>query len=208
MFPFDLFKRDLNYRIKGSRCYLQPLRKSDIPQIKLWFKNKELVSHAFGVMAEDYILERLADKYINNIYASSDEVLGVWLYPGIFVGFFNYIMNQDKCKSATIGIIIGTENNRSKGIGTDAVNLALYYLFYCKGLSRVDLDTACFNVRAQKCFYRCGFKKKREITEVNFLGGELIHKVEMSLERERFYENLDKTFPSLPIIEGNPLRTG
>lgn len=60
-------------------------------------------------------------------------------------------------KQAKIGIIIGDRDYWGQGYGTDAVMTLVSHIFHDLSLERVYLDTLDWNVRAQKCFHRCGF---------------------------------------------------
>lgn len=201
---FDLFTKQKDYFITGEKCFLRPLKKPDLAKVKKWFENRDLIQHAFGLIAEDHILDKIAREYLRDIFSTSDEILAVCRNDnGMMIGFFNYCLLRLRNNKARLGIIIGEEGDRSAGIGTEAVRMGLYYLFYYRGVELVDLDTANFNERAHNCFYRCGFKKIGEMTDINFVNGELIHKYIMELKREEFYENLSVHFKKPPDVKGN-----
>ena len=199
---FSLFEKQ-EYRIVSDRIYLTPLLKKDLKIVKKWFEDNEMVSHAFGVLTEGSVLEKIAREYLKDIFKASDEILGIWLQDEMkLIGFVNYCLYSRLNNTSRIGIIIGEEAYRSLGYGTEAMLMTLYYLFEKKGLKQINLDTANFNVRAQNCFKSCGFKIIGEITEVNFLNGELIHKLEMSLTKDDFFSNINNQLPKLPVFEG------
>ena len=77
---------------------------------------------------------------------------------------------------------------------------ALYYLFEKISVNRVELDTAYFNVRAQRCFHKCGFIKTGEVTDINLINGDLIHKVNMNLDRKDFMARASTYFLEYPTI--------
>ena len=200
---FGLFQKN-KFRIIAERIYLKPLCKKDFLIIRKWFTDNELVSHAFGLITEDYILEKIAKEYLKDMYKIADEILGIWTKEeDKLIGFVNYAVHSKFHDTGRIGIIIGEEQFRSKGYGTEAMLVVLYYIFEKRGLEVIGLDTANFNVRAQNCFKRCGFKKVGDITEINFLDGELIHKHEMVLHKKDFLKNISKFMPKLPEFEGN-----
>lgn len=60
-------------------------------------------------------------------------------------------------KQAKVGIIIGDRQYWGMGYGTDAVMTMVSHVFGELGLERVYLDTLDWNIRAQRCFRRCGF---------------------------------------------------
>jgi len=67
-----------------------------------------------------------------------------------------YDIDEDR-KQAKLGIIIGDRKYWDKGYGTDAVNVLLTHIFDETDMERVYLDTLEWNIRAQRCFQKCGF---------------------------------------------------
>ncbi|MFC1861334.1 GNAT family N-acetyltransferase [Chloroflexota bacterium] len=60
---------------------------------------------------------------------------------------------------AQIGIMIGDREYWDNGYGTDAVNVLISRIFSLTKLKRIYLKTLDWNIRAQKCFRKCGFKQ-------------------------------------------------
>lgn len=58
---------------------------------------------------------------------------------------------------AEIGIIIGNRAYWDRGYGSDAVTALVDYIFTETELERLFLKTLDSNLRAQRCFARCGF---------------------------------------------------
>jgi RimJ/RimL family protein N-acetyltransferase len=61
-------------------------------------------------------------------------------------------------ESARLGIGFGMQYV-SQGYGTEALRLFLGYYFERLGFQRMVLDVAAINVRAVRCYERCGFKR-------------------------------------------------
>ncbi len=61
-------------------------------------------------------------------------------------------------KQAKVGIIIGDRQYWGMGYGSDALMTLVSYIFEELGLERVYLDTLESNMRAQRCFRKCGFE--------------------------------------------------
>ena len=78
-----------------------------------------------------------------------------------------YNVNQVESK-AEIGIMIGNRAYWNQGYGTETINLLLDHVFNKIALERVYLTTLDWNVRAQKCFKKCGFSECGEITRDGF----------------------------------------
>jgi RimJ/RimL family protein N-acetyltransferase len=68
-----------------------------------------------------------------------------------------YNINWDIAE-ACLGIVIGDRRYWNRGYGTDAFRTLVDYTFHHLGMRRLYLKTLESNLRAQKCFARCGFK--------------------------------------------------
>lgn len=58
-----------------------------------------------------------------------------------------------------LGIRIGDRNYWSRGYGTDTVNILCNYAFATLGVERIWLKVLPWNLRAIKCYEKCGFVK-------------------------------------------------
>jgi diamine N-acetyltransferase len=200
---FDLFfKKKRDFRISYGDCILKPLARKDLDILRSWFADRDLVRFAFGILAGDRQLDKTVEDFLKNLFSSSMEILGIWMPGPTLVGFVNYTIFKSKKKFGRIGILIGNEVMRSKYLGSKSLNAALFYLFDREGLEIVELDTASFNTRAQKCFRKCGFQRIGEMADVDPQGSEIVYKVLMRLDARDFFDDLYKRFDTLPIIEG------
>ena len=68
--------------------------------------------------------------------------------------FFNL---DETHKEAEMGIMIGDKDYWNQGYGTDAVRTALHFIFTNTELDSIRLKTLDWNIRAHKCFLKCGF---------------------------------------------------
>ena len=67
---------------------------------------------------------------------------------------FNIDLDQ---RETEIGIMIANRDYWNQGYGTDALQTVIDYLFSETDISRIHLKTLTWNIRAQKCFEKCGF---------------------------------------------------
>jgi [ribosomal protein S5]-alanine N-acetyltransferase len=133
--------------IKGKRVVLRELRTSDLPSVNRWRNNLEnriLTQGYRGPVSmeidSDWLKGVLSDSDNKNIYfgiekASSDKIIGIIQLNGI-----DYISGVSTC-----GILIGENEERLKGFGTDAVRAILYYAFFVLNLRKVITYIAAFN---------------------------------------------------------------
>lgn len=60
------------------------------------------------------------------------------------------------------------------GLGTRIVRLACDYLSHERGATDVTLATEVINRRAQRCYEKAGFRKDRQILDIDTRGGERV----------------------------------
>ncbi len=164
---------------KCGRYYLRAYRAQDQLEIQDWLQDVDIASFAFGRAPDTASLQELVKLYLDELHSNrrfvfvlvaqwptnqesadclesqKEQVLGFVrysLYPKSLASRF-----YTSSRWARIGIMIGLKRAWGKGIGTIAVQLLSDFLFQEKQIARIDLDTAVFNTRAQRCFEKCGF---------------------------------------------------
>lgn len=86
-------------------------------------------------------------------------------------------------QTAWLGIGIGDPEYRSKGYGTDAMQLALNYAFYELNLYRVSLGVFSYNPRAIRVYEKVGFQHEGRMRAVLFRDGQRHDMLIMSVLR-------------------------
>jgi len=90
----------------------------------------------FNSSRREFAIETLAGKHIGNcVYYGIDWSKG----------------------EAELGIMIGERNYWNQGYGTEAITAIINHIFQETELNRIYLKTLTWNIRAQKCFAKCGF---------------------------------------------------
>ncbi|MCL5773118.1 MAG: GNAT family N-acetyltransferase [Firmicutes bacterium] len=184
-----LIKKEV-FKLTWEPVSLKNLSRADKKAVKKWLDDRELVKYAFGVNAEDKILDKISSDYIKDLYTARKYSLGIFYNSCELIGFLCYNLVESREKKARIGIMIGRKEFQNKGYGATAMKLIMKHLFMKKNVSKIELDTAEFNLRAQRCFEKCGFKRNGRMTEVNFLDGGLSNKVLMTMTKEEYLQLL------------------
>ncbi len=79
-------------------------------------------------------------------------------------------------------------NERSKGLGTEATELMVDYLFLSKDIVRIQAHTLSENIVSQKVLQKAGFKKEGIIRKSVFSRGEWKDRTLYSILREEWKE--------------------
>ena len=172
-------------KIIGKSIYLSPFSEDDYISFTEWINDYETskyldqYSKIFTLEDEKDFVEkaRKDDKvYLSIIKLSNDELIGNIS-----------LMNIDHInKTATLGIMIGKNDEREKGYGTEAINLLLDYAFNHLNLNNIMLELLDTNERAKKCYLKCGFKDAGASREEIFLNGKYYDKLHMDILESEF----------------------
>ncbi len=198
----NIFKR-LVYIASGKNAIIRYYRPDDIVAVREWMRDNDLVRYAFGIIAGDDDLRKLAEAFCyetENFGGNRITILDKSESP---VGIIKLTPSFGQTMHVTIGILIGEKRNRGKSIGSEALILTINHLFKNKRISHVELDTATFNEPAAKCFLKCGFKRVKNFDETDYVTKIKMHKILFRITREDFRPFYEK-YISEPSKEENP----
>lgn len=172
-------------KMVGEKVYLSPMNVEDVEIYTKWMNDRRITDNLgnsafiFNISGEKEWLEnhgKNGDANFAIIDIKSDELIGNCSLMGI-----------DRIQgNATIGIYIGEEEYRSKGYGTDALNLLLDFAFNIQNLHNVDLHVFSFNERAIKCYKKVGFKEYGRRHNCYRLDGKYYDEVLMEILQEDY----------------------
>jgi len=153
---------------------LQPLESAEIRHVDEWFRDRDTCELAFGVKAPWDVLSTIRTEYLEELQKDKAGVLSIRLLEAPSekppIGLVRYkLASYGRLRRARVGIVLGPNSERGKGLGKEAFRTLLDYLFGQRQVQVIELDTATFNTRAQKCFEACGFQPLREMefTSIN-----------------------------------------
>jgi RimJ/RimL family protein N-acetyltransferase len=89
--------------------------------------------------------------------SSERERFAIETLDGKHIGNCTYYGINRAKGEAEVGIIIGDRDYWGKGYGASAMKALVSHIFQNTNLNRLYLKTLASNIRAQKCFAKCGF---------------------------------------------------
>lgn len=145
-------------KLISKKVVLRPKKTEDAIKDYLWRKDKELsrldaippINVPFNLFLKSFTEEL-------NSLVKERFVYAIDTLQGIHIGNCMYYNIDELQGDVEIGIVIGEYEYHDKGHGTDAVKLLLGLLFQDDRFHRIHLKTLENNIRAQKCFLKCGF---------------------------------------------------
>ena len=144
--------------IIGNKIRLRKKRLADALNDYTWKTDHELarldaasqLTMAFSQYLSNYASE-LRDSF------STRHPFAVEVLDGKHIGNCVYYSVDETKGEAELGVMIGNRDYWDKGYGAHAVTTLVSYIFRQTNLNRIYLKTLGWNIRAQKCFQKCGF---------------------------------------------------
>lgn len=144
--------------IKGRKVVLREKRLSDGAEDYAWRCDPELARLDATPPSRLSFSEFLMSYAEELRYPSSKRRrFAIDTLNGEHIGNCMYYDIDEKRGEAEIGIMIGDRDYWDQEYGADAITTLVRHIFRETGLDRLYLSTLNWNLRAQKCFAKCGF---------------------------------------------------
>ena len=165
--------------INGTKIKLRHKKLSDARNDYTWQSDSELAR----LDATPQLTTRFAQYLIDygwELHFSSPirHRFAVETVDGKHIGNCSYYDINDTESKAELGILIGNRDYWDKGYGADTVITLVNYIFRETKLNRIYLKTLDSNIRAHRCFQKCGFTPYGRMARdsYNFVLMELLRK--------------------------------
>ena len=144
----------------SKRIRIRHKRLSDAREDYAWQTDPELAELDAATTLKMSYQHFLSEYSFDLCYPSSSRhEFAVENMEGEHIGNCVYYNVNQVEKKAELGIMIGNRAYWKQGYGTEVVNTLLDYIFTRTSLEKIYLTTLVWNIRAQKCFAKCGFKE-------------------------------------------------
>jgi ribosomal-protein-alanine N-acetyltransferase len=145
--------------ITGARVVLTPKTLADARHDYQWQKDAELMALTGRPALQCSFIEYIT-RYAGGYYhhKAIKQFAIKTLADGCHCGNCAIYDIESEFGEAQIGIIIGDKEYLNKHYGQDAIMALISYMFSEMKMNRIFLKTLEDNIRAQRCFAKCGFK--------------------------------------------------
>ncbi|WP_040984739.1 GNAT family N-acetyltransferase [Oceanobacillus jeddahense] len=180
--------------LKGEKVMLRSFKEEDFPFIKECLTDYEVLKLTGSDMDFDFAEEEetIVDWYrTRELQTDRLDLAIVDLSQGILVGEVVINLYDEAKHSMNFRVLIGPKG-RDRGLGTEATQLIIDYIFKNTTLNQLTLSVLEFNPRARHVYEKVGFMEESvDKNELEF-EGEWIDSINMKLTRENWL-NRDNT---------------
>ena len=156
-------------KLAGTGCYLSPLSSEDAEICTAWLNDLELTRFLtlapvnISLDSEREVLQKIIREHNYGIVEEMSDTL---------IGVTGFVSVDNLNRTGEAGIFIGDKGSWGRGLGTEALNLLLYYGFQYLNLHSITLKVYSFNERARKSYRKCGFQEAGRLREAILREGE------------------------------------
>lgn len=172
-------------KLVGDRIYLSPINVEDAEKYVEWFCDFS-VTDGLGTTRRLMTPEAEREWLTSELKSNNFTFAIVNLENDELIGNCGFTDISYPNKIGTVGLFIGEEINRGKGIGTEVLRLLLDYGFNYLNLDNIMLVVKSFNERAINCYKKVGFKEIGRRRKCYFLNGKYYDDVFMDILSEEF----------------------
>ena len=162
--------------IKGRKVIIRPKKISDAADDYTWRRDEELSRLDASQMLQIPFSSFLLD-YADDIGRDGPRRrrYGIDTLDGKHIGNSMFYNIDTHKKEAELGIMIGDRDYWDNGYGTNAVETMVDHMFKTMSIDRIYLNTLEWNLRAQRCFGKCGFVPYKRLKRFghNFVAMEM-----------------------------------
>lgn len=131
--------------LTGERVQLRARQPRDYTNEAVWELDREIA---------------LLDPHVGKVF--NDMQFSIETLNGVHIGICS--LHNLTQNSIQLGVRIGNKNYWNKGYGAEVVNMLVEYSFTILGVEYIWLKVLPWNIRAIKCYEKCGFIYTGELT--------------------------------------------
>lgn len=146
-------------RLIGKQVMLREYQAEDITPMRGWVNDPEAIRYLSTrfwapqtmVDTQEFLSRMLQSSHnaYNFVIAAAED--------GRYIGQLDMFRVDWKLRQGEIGMVIGSEADRGKGYGTEALGLLSSFAFQTLGLERIELEVHMENAAAIRCYEKAGF---------------------------------------------------
>ncbi|MDD3022483.1 MAG: GNAT family protein [Syntrophomonadaceae bacterium] len=172
-------------KIPGRRIYLSPIDINDSEIYVRWLN--DIVTYIYLDLAPLVINNVFKKGYLENALKKGAQEFGIRLAAdNKLIGNCGLININNINRKAELGIFIAEKDYLNQGYGSEAISLLLAYGFNILNLNSIYLRCYSYNMRAARCYEKCGFKPAGRYRQAKIINGVRYDDLLMDILAEEF----------------------
>jgi diamine N-acetyltransferase len=174
--------------IRGGQVALGPLGPEHAEPLCRWHNDYDVMRN-WALMPGPRTVEEMRRKFEPGEWLADPENVAFAVYEisaWELVGFAGLIHVDHIDRTAEFFVMIGEEQHRGRGYGTEATRLVLDHAFTALGLANVILRVYEYNLAGIRAYEKAGFRRVGVRRTSKFMGGKLWDTVFMDVVAEEF----------------------
>ncbi len=175
--------------MRGQKAALGPLRKDLLPLYLRWRNNFE-IQWTYGNSTVPVTAEQ-QESWLEN--QDGNDIFWFTVYqldPFRPVGITDLFEINQRWGSARFGVLIGEEDARGIGLGTEVAQLMLDFAFTALGLHNVMLSVVEYNEAGRRAYEKAGFREFGRRRGADIIGGQRYDEIFMDCIASEFQSPL------------------
>jgi len=164
-----------------------PIVPADLPRLFAWGNDPAIVRHNEAFLPKNIEHER--DFWLNSAGDRTRVFFAIRAAsaPGVdsaqIIGYVQIFDIHPIHRSASLGLLVGAEEHRGRGVGKAAMGLAIAYCWRHLNLSRLALSVQAENHAAIAVYTQLGFATEGTLARAQFIDGAWVDLRLMALMR-------------------------
>ncbi len=171
-------------RLLGSRIMLREYKREDFQHIRKWVNESEVVDNLSDVFLHAQTQE-MTEQFLTSVLKGEQQNAYHFVIADLkneaYIGQIDLTKVDWKNRWAEMGIVIGDQENREKGLGREAIGLLQEFVFNRLNLNRLQLAVHAYNTRAYACYIKSGFKEEGRLRESFYINGQYSDRILLSI---------------------------
>jgi RimJ/RimL family protein N-acetyltransferase len=183
--------------LRGTRCKLRPIRRSDLTFSVGWRNDPEIRASVLGYPFP--VTDDMEAAWYDRLHAEQGVRRASFAIEDTtddaLVGFVHLTEIDWVVRSANFGIVVGARARWGQGIGREATIMAIRYAFDTLNLHRIGLRVLVGNAAAEHIYRSLGFVEEGWLRQAAFVDGAFVDVLLMGLLRGELRTELAPALP-------------
>jgi RimJ/RimL family protein N-acetyltransferase len=177
--------------LNSDRVLLREYQYEDLPFIRQWVNDFEITNNLHDIFIYPQTIHDTESFLKQKVEGTTDKGF-IIAEPKTqeYIGQIDLHRVDWKNRTASLGIVIGRQEYLGQGYGKEAIELLKKFVFNTLNLHRLELEVYEFNIRAHKCYLKCGLIEEGRLRKKLFREGNYWDVIQMGILRDEYEEQL------------------